>query len=82
MTIAKKSSTHSGSLILQVSCIWNIYLKNDYAFHNAHKDEYRSIDLPYGQLVDNVGISNSAIDLEKFLEEIQNYGIGSIWYRI
>jgi hypothetical protein len=64
MTIAKKSSTHSGSLLLQISYIWNIYLKDDCAFHNAHKDEDQSTDLPHGQLADNVGISEFALELE------------------
>jgi hypothetical protein len=56
MTIAKKQSTHSDILLLQVSYIWNICLKDDYAFHNARKDEDQNIDLPRGQLDDNVGI--------------------------
>jgi hypothetical protein len=61
MTIAKKSSTHSGSLLLHLSCIWNTYLKDDCSFDNAHKDEDRNTDLLCGQLVDNVGISESAL---------------------
>jgi len=72
MTISKKWSTHSGSLLLHISCIWNIYLKDDYSFHNAHKDEDQNIDLPRGQLADNVVILEYALELEqvntKFLE--------------
>jgi hypothetical protein len=61
----------------------NIYLKDDCAFHNAHKDEDRSTDLPCGQLADNVGISESSLELEQvnvnFLEAIQHSGTGSVW---
>jgi hypothetical protein len=58
-------------------------LKDDCAFHNAHKDEDRSIDLPCGQLTDNVGISKSSLELEQvnvnFLVAIQHSGTGSVW---
>jgi len=64
MTISKKWSTHSGYLLLQFSCVWNINLKDDYAFHNAHKVEDQDTNLPCGQLDDNVGISKYALELE------------------
>jgi len=65
MTIAKKWSTHSGSLLLQISCVRNIYLKVDYAFQNVHKDEDQNTDIPCGQLDDNVDISKYALELEQ-----------------
>jgi len=64
MTIVKKSSDHNGSLLLQLSCVWNTYLKDDCVVHNAHKDEDWNTDLPCGQLTDNVGISESTLEPE------------------
>jgi hypothetical protein len=59
------------------------YLKDDCVFHNARKDEDRSTDLPCGQLADNVGISESSLELEQvnvnFLEAIQHSETGSVW---
>jgi hypothetical protein len=58
-------------------------VKDDHAFQNARKDEYRSIDLPCGQLTDNVGISKSALELKQvnvnFLAAVQHSETGSIW---
>jgi hypothetical protein len=86
MTIAKKGSSNSGSLLLHTSCVWNICLKDDYVFHNAHKDEDRSIDLPRGQLNDNVGILESALELVQvnmnLLVAIQHSGTGLVWYHL
>jgi len=56
MTIAKKWSTHSDSLLLKVSCVWNIFMKDDCDFYNVRKDEYQNNDPLYGQLDDNFGI--------------------------
>jgi hypothetical protein len=64
MIITKKSSTLSGSLLLHISCGYNIYLKDDFSFYNYLKDEYRNIDLPYDQLDDNVGILVFSLELE------------------
>jgi hypothetical protein len=59
-------------------------LKDDCAFHNAHKDEDQNIDLPHGQLNDNVGISKSSLELEQvnmnLLVAIQHSTTGSVWY--
>jgi hypothetical protein len=58
-------------------------LKDDSTFHNVHKDEDRSTDISYGQLANNVGISKSALELEKvnanFLEVVQHYGTTLVW---
>jgi hypothetical protein len=86
MTISKNLSTHCAYLLLHIYCIWNISLKEDCAFQNAHKDEYQNMDLPCGQLNDNVGISESILELEQVnmnLLEVTQYfrtnHFGIIW---
>ena len=54
MTVAKNWSTLVEYLVLKLSLVLNICLKNDYASRNGGKDWYRSIDPPCGQLDDNV----------------------------
>jgi hypothetical protein len=39
-------------------------VRDDCDFHNACKDEDRSTSLPCFQLADNVGISESTLELE------------------
>jgi len=79
MTIAKKESTHSGSLLLKLSFIWNTYLNDDCVAHNARKDEISKC----GQLADNVGISKSGLELEQvnlnFLKGFQHLKTGLVW---
>jgi hypothetical protein len=71
---------------LHNSGVWNIYLNDDCAVHNAYKDEDQNIDLPCGQLIDNVEISESSLELEQvnvnFLEAIQYSGIRLVWYNM
>jgi hypothetical protein len=59
-------------------------LKDDCAFHNACKDEDQNIDIPCGQLTNNVGISKSPLEPEQvnvnFLEAVQHPETGSVWY--
>lgn len=55
MTITKDWSTHSESLVLQVSSMWSISLMNDYACHNANKDRDQNTDNTYDQRDNNVG---------------------------
>ena len=40
-------------------------MKYDYAFQKSHKDEDQKKDPSYGQLTYNVGILESALELEK-----------------
>jgi hypothetical protein len=39
-------------------------LKDDSSFHNSRKDENQSTDIQSGQIVDNVGISESSLELK------------------
>ena len=74
MTIAKNWSTHSESLVLQVSFVLNIYMKNDYASRNADKDGDQNTDSPCVQFGDNVGIDAELEQLKmNLLEGIQNF---------
>jgi hypothetical protein len=78
MTIAKDQSTHSESLILQVSSILNIFLKNGYACHNVGKDGDQNIDSPCDQLDYNVDTYHSDVEMEhvkvNLLEGTQHFG--------
>jgi hypothetical protein len=45
-------------------------------FRNARKDEDLSIDLPGGQLANNVGISKSTLELE----QVNTNSLEAIWH--
>ena len=61
MPIAKKRPIQDESLFLQEACVWSICVKNECADHSACMDEDQNIDLSYGQLNHNVGISQSDV---------------------
>jgi hypothetical protein len=68
VTVLIKLVTMFPPIVVLYSCRFLVFgtlcLNDDYAFHNAHNDEDQNIDLPYGQLDDNVGIYESSLELE------------------